>query len=337
MNKTGFRLVDGDAARGIAPATPRHWVICAVFVIVAQWLLLTLSTPTNLAATLAAQYASGDVSTSDWSIALPSLAWLTIPFAALAWLTMHLSRRFDHRTASALGLSWSAMGGALPWLIAGLFASFLPIVGFFTLERGWAEAALNASLWLIPPTLIQSGPEEVLFRGALLSMLVARYGAARGVLISAALFAMWHLYAGQDPIDAGLSGLTTFVFGVSSAVLVLHQGHIGGAIALHFMWNLIIGVEAGLASWTGPHEGILGMFADQGSGFWQSYAFNASRPWTLEDLQDGQSVRTLLFSLFFETMFVFVACRLTFERIFLARTMRALGDDVAINRSAVRE
>jgi membrane protease YdiL (CAAX protease family) len=337
MHKTGFRLVDGDAAREIASATPRHWATCAVFVIVAQWLLQVLATPTTFAATLATQHLSEDIFTSNWTIALPALAWLTIPFAAVAWLTIYLSRRFDRRTAGALGLNWSAVPGALPWLIAGVFASFLPILRFFTLDPGWAEAALNASLWLIPPTLIQSGAEEVLFRGALLTMLVARYGAARGVLISAALFAMWHLYAGQEPVDAAVSAFTTFVFGVSSAILVLHQGHIGGAIALHFMWNLIIGVEAGLANWTGPQEGILGMFAGHGGGFWQSYAINAFRPWTLADLQDGQSVRSLLLPLFFETVFVFVACRLTFEKIFLTRMARSLGGDVAMDRSAVRE
>lgn len=337
MQNTGFRLVDGDAADGMAPAIPRHWIICAVFVIIAQWLLDALSAPTTAIATLVTHYAFADPllgsSEGDWWLAIPSIAWLVVPFAAVGCLTIYLSRRFDGRGHRSLGLHVKAAREALPWLIGGLFASFLSIVRLFTLDFGGEEAALGALPWLIPATLVQSGAEEVLFRGALLAMLVARYGARGGVLISAALFALWHLYPGQGLVDTGVLVVTTFIFGVSSAVLTLHQGHIGGAIALHLVWNVVLSVEAGLANWGGGH-GILGMF--QGGSFWESYTVNYTRPVMLEDVQSGAALRSMFFPLFFETVLVFAACRLTFDRIFFGAP-RALAVASAIDPPTIRE
>jgi membrane protease YdiL (CAAX protease family) len=241
---------------------------------------------------------------------------LIFPYVFVGLVGLWFSQRFDQRGLVALGVHKRALTGAAPWLLAGLLASISTIVHFFTLAPGWADATLEALLWLTPATMIQSGVEEILFRGALLSMLVARYGTARGVLVSAALFALWHLYVGQGIVDAGIFALTTFVFGVSSAILVLHQGHLGGAIALHVLWNLVVAVDAGLTNWTGG-TGVLGMF----DSFWQSYLAVISQPWTLDDVFDPETVRFTYLPLVLETLIVFAVCRSTVDKIFGPREL----------------
>lgn len=310
--QTGYVLVDGDPARGIGVATPRHWAICAGLVIVAQWALGSFSSFTSAATGFFFRIDSGLMSESQ--LAFSSTAWLIFPYAIVAGITIWLSRRIDGRGPEALGLQRRAVAEGAPWIVAGFAASFLTIISFFRLSAGWEGQALAALPWLIPATLIQSGAEEIMFRGALLSMLVARYGARNGALISAALFALWHLYAGQGLVDASVYGVTTFIFGVTGAILVLHQGHLGGAIALHFTWNLIGNLDAGLDGAT-SYSGILGMF---GAEFWQSFIANISNAFTYEDFTSGDIVRDTIAPLIFETLIVLAVCRLTFEKLISA-------------------
>lgn len=315
MQHTGYALIDGDPRRGIEPATPRHWIVCLVFVIVAQWALGLLGSVTTFAVRLVSFFGMSnsnfDRIASEWFLALPSIAWLIIPFATVAFAAIRLSQHFDKRGPAALGLQWRAIPEAVPWVLAGLVAGSLVFWTFFLLAPGWAGETLAALTILLPATLIQSGAEEILFRGVLLAMLVARYGPLRGVLISAGLFALWHIYAGQGVVDAGIFVATTFIFGVTSAILVLHQGHLGGAIALHVIWNLVASVDAGLTNWNGA-QGVLSMF---GEGFWASYVANAELPWTIEDLRSGETMSKTFVPLLIETLLVLAACRSTVDKL----------------------
>jgi membrane protease YdiL (CAAX protease family) len=317
--KTGFWLVDGDPERGIPAATPRHWVLCAAFVIVAQWVFGNAIDVTRLGTALVLTFGGY----GDWQTPFSTIAWLIFPFALVAWIAVWLSRRYDGRGFNALGVNARALAGAAPWVLAGVLISGLTIGGFFLLSPGWERAAGEALLWFVPATIIQAGAEEIVFRGALLSMLVARYGAWRGVLISSLLFAMWHLYSGQNLIDAGVYAVMTFVMGLGFAILALHQGHLGGVIALHVVWNVVADVQTGLTDWTGAN-GILGMFDD----FWTSYAINGFAQWTLADLQSQETLRNTVLPLILETLIILAACRTTVEKM-LTRQARVAGEVVA--------
>lgn len=301
---TGFGLADGIPERGIPAATPRHWVLGVVFVIIAQWIIDLAQSVDSLVVALIANV----VGFSGWVVPFSAVSWLVLPFALVAGLTIWLSRRFDGRGFRAFGVNMQALLGAAPWLLAGAIVSGATLVNLFFLPSGWLVTACDALLWLTPTTIIQAGAEELMFRGALLSILVARYGAARGVVISSLLFAMWHLYPGQAPIDAGMYAAMTFVLGLGFGILALHQGHIGGAIALHVVWNVIADVEAGFAN----SVGVMGASGD----FWTTYLTTAFREWTLEDLTSQDTVRGLYAPLLFQTLIILAACRTTLDRMF---------------------
>lgn len=311
MEKSGFLLVKGDASQGILPAVARHWAMCAVIMIAAQWLLTRFADVTNFGVRLLNVHAF-DLLGSNLIAAVSSVSWLIFPFGALALVTWWISKKLDGRGWGALGLTSRSLPGALPWVFAGLFASLPLLAQLALLPSGWIEPTFRALVWLIPATLIQSGAEEILFRGALLAMLVERYGPKAGVLISAALFAAWHVASGQGIIDLSVSLSTTFVFGVTSAILVLHQDHLGGAIALHLIWNLAWSIDAGTAA----GGNTLGMTE---ADFWQSYISNYLSPWTLEALQDPATRGGLVFSLLVETLIVLGACKATASKVFAIR------------------
>ncbi len=309
MGASGFAFVDGDARRGIAPATARHWAICLGLVVVAQWILARTSDVTNFIVRVISEIGFSAFAGGSDLFVFASIAWLVFPFGAVALLTFWLSRKFDNRDPNALGLNASAVVGGLPWILVGLVAAAPILAKLYMLAPGWHGPTLSALAWLIPATLIQSGAEEILFRGALLAMLVARYGARNGVLISAALFAIWHIVSNQGIIDLVVIVPMTFIFGVTSAILVLHQGHLGGAIALHLIWNLVWSIDAGTSQWSGYASG-------GADSFWQSYVNSYFTPWTLADLQDPATRSGLIFPLLIETLIVFGACRETFHKVF---------------------
>ena len=128
MQPTGFKLVDGSPTHGIAAATPRHWVLCAALVIIAQWVLGMLSSATNFVVGVVGYQVSG--------LAFASVAWLIFPFAIVGALTIWLSQRFDHRGFAAFGLHKRALIGAVPWVMAGLVASGITIASFFARAPG---------------------------------------------------------------------------------------------------------------------------------------------------------------------------------------------------------
>lgn len=302
MGKTGFPLVDGDASRGIAPAVARHWGECTIYVLIAQtvlgvaWSMIDALTYSESASD--AQYA-----------AQSALGWLIVPFGALALMTVWISREADNRGWAALGVSSQALPGALPWVLAGLIAASPVLMDIGSLAPTWIATAAPALLALVPATLIQSGAEEVFFRGALLAILIARYGSKQGIIISALLFGFWHVGVGQSFLDLALNVSMTFVFGITSAILVLHQGHIGGAIALHFIWNLVGNVDSGLMHFNGQEDWSI-------DDFWVSFDASFDTSWTEEEFLDPATRNTLFMPLLLETLIIIGVCRDTIFRVF---------------------
>lgn len=302
MHNTGFPLVDGDARRGIAPAVPRHWGICTIYVLIAQTVLGVIW---SIVDALAVTTSAGNVQYA----AIASIGWLIIPFGALALTTAWLSEETDNRGWAALGVSRQTLLGAAPWVLAGLVAASPVLMDIASLAPTWIATAAPALLALTPATLIQSGAEEVFFRGALLAMLIAQYGPKNGVIISALLFGFWHVGVGQSPLDLAINVSMTFVFGITSAILVLHQGHIGGAIALHFVWNLVGNIDAGLMNFAGQEDWSL-------EDFWLSFDASFNSSWTEEELLDPATRNTLLMPLLLETLLIVGVCRDTILQVF---------------------
>ena len=71
--------------------------------------------------------------------------------------------------------------------------------------------------------------EETLFRGTLLPVVGRRFGAAAGVLISAAVFAIAHLSLGEL--------LPLLVLGIGLGWLRWNGGRLGSCVLMHALWN----------------------------------------------------------------------------------------------------
>ena len=125
-------------------------------------------------------------------------------------------------------------------LPTGLWAAFLPL-------------ALVA-------VLIQTGAEEVLFRGYFQTQLAARYAAPIvWMVVPAAVFAMLHFQPETYGQNAWLVICAIFLFALMAADLTAQTGTIGAAWGFHFANNctaiLLVGIDgplSGLALFTLP-------------------------------------------------------------------------------------
>ncbi|WP_428514469.1 lysostaphin resistance A-like protein [Roseovarius sp.] len=128
------------------------------------------------------------------------------------------------------------------------------------------EANLAPSSWLaflplaLPAILVQTGAEELVFRGYLQSQLAARFANPRiWIIVPAILFGLLH----YDPAINGdatwlIVGWAT-LFGIAAADLTARTGTIGAALGLHFVNNffaILVAAPAGnfdgLALYTYP-------------------------------------------------------------------------------------
>ena len=106
------------------------------------------------------------------------------------------------------------------------------------------EPNLSFSYWLtlmplaLPALLIQTGAEELVFRGYLQSQLAARFADPRiWIFVPSAVFGLLH----YDPVVNGdatwLVVAWAALFGLAAADLTARTGTLGAAVALHFMNN----------------------------------------------------------------------------------------------------
>ncbi|WP_347312353.1 CPBP family intramembrane glutamic endopeptidase [Defluviimonas sp. SAOS-178_SWC] len=110
----------------------------------------------------------------------------------------------------------------------------------------------------LPGILIQTGAEELVFRGYLQQQLAARFKSPLiWIGLPSALFAFGHYLPDEFGTSAWAVALWAAVFGVLAADLTARTGNLGAALGLHFANNiaalLFVGLENnldGLALWT---------------------------------------------------------------------------------------
>ena len=151
------------------------------------------------------------------------------------------------------------------WLLIGLLAGTCGLL--LTFAYAWlngaivtgemARAGMMSILLGMVLTLLQTGTEELLFRGWLQPALVDRLGALIGVVLGAVLFTVFHLTAG---VRAPLSLINVTLAGVLFGLLALRSGGILAPIAAHFTWNAIEDLALGLVP--NPGNGTLGSLFD---------------------------------------------------------------------------
>jgi membrane protease YdiL (CAAX protease family) len=130
-----------------------------------------------------------------------------------------------------------------------LYAIFLIGVrtGWLVVER-WLWDSLSAGelagrVWLALVTSAMAGIfEEIMGRGYLLSGLKAAWGAAAGVIISSAIFGLWHLIpygVEEDPARALVLVIFPVLVGALFAWMYLRTGALWLPISVHFVWDVV--------------------------------------------------------------------------------------------------
>ncbi len=135
-----------------------------------------------------------------------------------------------------MGVAGICGGVALAWANADIAA------------HGFAVSGPVLLLGLVL-TLMQTGAEELLFRGWLQGVLTRLAGAWPGIALSAAAFAAMHLAGGAVP-PLALANLA--LAGVLFGLLARATGGLAAPIAAHFAWNAVEDLGFGLV----PNPGI---------------------------------------------------------------------------------
>ena len=170
--------------------------------------------------------------------------------------------------------STGSLFGRAPWVLADFVWSVVIVAIIFVISIAtwsiWFDARpnLDLSTWLVflPFTLIglliQTGAEELVFRGYLQQQLSARFASpVAWAVLPSALFGLLH----YDPINTGgnvwFIVAATGLFGLLAADITARTGSIGAAWGFHFANNvfalLILSVDGpltGLALYVTPYE-----------------------------------------------------------------------------------
>ncbi|EAQ03739.1 CAAX amino terminal protease family protein [Pseudooceanicola batsensis HTCC2597] len=182
-------------------------------------------------------------------------------FALLAALVIWVARRNHDRGArSLIGPSAlarqdfpRALGGALLILLA------IELVLFAPAESGADMQSLPGWLLLLPVSaaalLVQTGAEELFYRGYLQQQLAARFSQRWiWLVVPNLIFASVHWYADQGHAASVRYVVWAFFFGLAASDLVARSGSLGAAVGFHMANNIFAFLVVGEAG--APDSGL---------------------------------------------------------------------------------
>jgi membrane protease YdiL (CAAX protease family) len=162
---------------------------------------------------------------------------------ALAWV-----RFVERRSLASIGLLGPK---ALPTFLRGLAVGFgtISLIVFAIWALGGLQATDMGPAWrspggllhialLLPSFVFQSGTEEIIFRGWMLSTLARKSNVALAVLLVSLTFCLLH----YSPHQAPLITLGTFLFSLFACAWVLRTGNIWGVMGWHAGWNWLLAI-----------------------------------------------------------------------------------------------
>ena len=176
------------------------------------------------------------------------VAFLLLPFSALALVVLAWVRLVERRPLSAIGLGGAHrvrtfLGGLLVGvlmaaaIVAGMcIAGGLHIVGFGLPDQSLISLASIATLLVC--FAVQSSVEELLFRGWMLSAVAAKFRVVWAVLISSLVFTGLHF----DSRAPWLFFLNVVLFAVFACCWVIRTGNVWGVMGWHGGWNWLLAV-----------------------------------------------------------------------------------------------
>jgi membrane protease YdiL (CAAX protease family) len=200
----------------------------------------------------------------------PTVLYLIIgTFTMVGLLFILWIRFFERRTLASVGLIFNRQaktlyvrGFAIGLLMGSAVVCGILLLGGYGLEAGAGSKSrdLIPILILMVAFIVQSGVEEMVFRGWMMSRISARFGLWAGIIGNSILFTLMHVeFDGLDTTPVAmivLFNLMTFLFSVFLSFLVIREKSIWGASAWHAAWNWIFitwfalpttGIELGLS------------------------------------------------------------------------------------------
>jgi membrane protease YdiL (CAAX protease family) len=175
---------------------------------------------------------------------LHALLW--IGFAPTLLLVLGWVRWVERRSLASIGLAGAA---PLQTFLRGLAIGFATIM--LVVCAIWAAGGMQATgigpAWrspsallqiglLLPAFVFQSGVEELMFRGWLLSTLARRANVVVAVLLVSLIFTLLH-YSPHQPLRVVASSL---LFSLFACAWVLRTGNAWGAMGWHAGWNWLL-------------------------------------------------------------------------------------------------
>jgi len=193
-------------------------------------------------------------------------------FAMVAVLFSAWVKLVERRSMAGVGLSFDNRSSR--FYIGGYGAGLLMgigVVGAIFLSGGYRLEAADASRDLVPILLLmfafilQSGTEELIFRGWMMGRIAERYGLRIAVIGNSLLFSLMHV----DVDGLGSTSVMTIVFlatmtcmfSIFLSLLVIRQRSVLGAAAWHAAWNWVFITWFGLPT-TGIDLGLKPLVAD---------------------------------------------------------------------------
>ena len=155
-------------------------------------------------------------------------------------------RAIDRRRLSTIGLTKKRI---VPSYLLGIAigAGLLLLMLVPTLIAEFGNITYNGFSSIVIVFLfafiIQSAAEEILFRGYLMTALGNRVSTFWAVMISSLVFALLHLVNGDATV---LSLVQIFLLGAFLGFYVVRTNNIWGACGIHFAWNFLQGLFAGI-------------------------------------------------------------------------------------------
>ncbi len=195
-------------------------------------------------------------------------------FAMIALLFTLWIKLFEGRSMASVGLMLGRRSKKIfiTGYANGLLMGAAVVCGVFVLG-GYAleSASADRSLDLVPIVILmfafilQSGTEEMVFRGWMMGRIAERYGIWAGIIGNSLLFTLVHVevdsLAGTPPLMLALFTAMTLLFSIFLSLLTIRQKSVIGASAWHAAWNWIFITWFGLPT-TGIELGLSPLIAD---------------------------------------------------------------------------
>ncbi len=205
----------------------------------------------------------------------PTVLYLVIgSFAVVALLFILWIKYFERRSMASVGLLFDRQtkmfyfrGYALGLLMGAAVVCGVLLFGGYGPEAGSGQKPLDLVpiLILMFAFILQSGTEEMVFRGWMMGRISSRYGIWAGILGNSLLFTLMHVefegLGSTSLLMIVMFNLMTFMFSIFLSLLVIREKSIWGASAWHAAWNWIFITWFGLPT-TGIELGLSPLIAD---------------------------------------------------------------------------